>query len=176
MILLNVDSGMLWNCKMCRYFDHLFFLFNFQLLLLNGFGGGLLEDNPVIEEKDDVEADIITTAESINILKTNNGQKVSKNQSETIIEIYNKVSDKEEDQEILLNLIEKSKEPKVSSDVVNYVTKKPRAIKSQRLKLKKSHENKVLETHKKRRKRKKLIQNLNRRRKPSHMQVKEHFF
>merc|ERR1712131_228459 len=72
---------------------------------------------------------------------------------------------------ILLNLIEKSKEPKVSSDVVNYVTKKPRAIKSQRLKLKKSHENKVLETHKKRRKRKKLIQNLNRRRKPSHMQL-----
>ena len=88
----------------------------------------------------------------------------------SIVKLFKKVSDREQekDQEILINLIEKSKESK--QKVENYVTKKPSSKKPRKLKHVKTKKNSA-EVHKIRHKRKKLIDTLKKRRKPSHMQV-----
>ena len=128
------------------------------------------------------DSEVLSTAES---LRTNShGGPVNK--SKTILELYQKVSDKEsEDQEILLNLIrEKSKD---KNNVESYVTIKPRTTRKptrRPLTSKKSHfspnkrkrkfkpsSHSDIDSLRRRRKRKKLIDKIKEKRKPSHMQV-----
>ena len=127
-------------------------------------------------------SEVISTAES---LRTNShGGPVNK--SKTILELYHKVSDKEsEDQEILLNLIEKSKD---KNNVDSYVTVKPRPTKKPTLRPVTSKKSNLstnkrkrkfkpsshsdIDTLRRRRKRKKLIERIKEKRKPSHMQVR----
>ena len=122
------------------------------------------------------ESDDLRTAESV---RTNShGGPVTGSQA--ILDLYHRVSDKEtEDQEILLNLIEKSKD---RTSVRNYVTVKPRTTKKptkRPLTNKKSKKSKRKfkpsipddELARRRRKRKKLIDKIKEKRKPSHMQV-----
>ena len=108
------------------------------------------------------------------------------NKSKTILELYHKVSDKEsEDQEILLNLIEKSKD---KNSVDSYVTIKPRPTKkptkrpltskksnflsNKRKRKFKPSSHSDIDSLRRRRKRKKLIDRIKEKRKPSHMQVR----
>ena len=95
--------------------------------------------------------------------------------SQTILDLYQRVSDKEDkDQEILLNLIEQSKEPKSDR---NYVTKIPKtkkpvvAKKKTKAKKRKFKIIKEIDSQEKLRKRKKLIDKIKEKRKPSHIQV-----
>ena len=89
--------------------------------------------------------------------------------------MYQRVSDKEDkDQEILLNLIEQSKEPKTDR---NYVTKIPKTKKpvvpkkKTKTKKRKFKIIKEIDSQEKLRKRKKLIDKIKEKRKPSHIQV-----
>ena len=126
------------------------------------------------------ESDDLRTAESV---RTNShGGPVTGSQA--ILDLYHRVSDKEtEDQEILLNLIEKSKD---RTSVRNYVTVKPRTTKKTTKRpltnkkssfLSKKSKRKFKpsipddELARRRRKRKKLIDKIKEKRKPSHMQV-----
>ena len=127
-------------------------------------------------------SEVISTAES---LRTNShGGPVNK--SKTILELYHKVSDKEsEDQEILLNLIEKSKD---KNNVDSYVTVKPRQTKKSTKRPVTSKKSNLspnkrkrkfnpsshsdIDSLRRRRKRKKLIDRIKEKRKPSHMQVR----
>ena len=145
----------------CSYFR---FYFLFQLFLFS-----LGHAAPDTAEKSDSNNEIIetlTTAESIKSHMTNGHG----GPSMSIVKLFKKVSDRdqEKDQEILINLIEKSKESK--QKVENYVTKKPSSKKPRKLKHVKSKQVGE-EMHKIRHKRKKLIDKLKKRRKPSHMQV-----
>ena len=95
--------------------------------------------------------------------------------SQTILDLYQRVSDKEDkDQEILLNLIEQSKEPKTDR---NYVTKIPKTKKpvvpkkKTKAKKRKFKIIKEIDSQEKLRKRKKLIDKIKEKRKPSHIQV-----
>ena len=130
-------------------------------------------------------SEVLSTAES---LRTNShGGPVNK--SKTILELYQKVNDKElEDQEILLNLIEKSKD---KINVESYVTIKPRTTKkptrrpltskksdfslNKRKRKFKPSSHSDIDSLRRRRKRKKLIDKIKEKRKPSHMQVVQNF-
>ena len=138
--------------------------FQFSLLTLVVVSGAL--------EDEDSDSNSLTTLESLIVTRTN-GHGGPSNRSRTILELYQKVSDKEnEDQEILLNLIEKSKDSKDKKADKNYVTKKPtikKPIHQKRHKINKKDI--VTEIQKKRRKRKKLIDKIKEQRRPSHMQL-----
>ena len=130
-------------------------------------GQGWSEDGPDFKTEEAFSEDeVLTTAET----KTHNGH--GGPSSETILDLYNKVSDKEdEDQEILLNLIENSKDsPK---EKVLYVTKQPSKMPFKKKQKLKKHVSKIiaLDLQKRRLKRKKFIDKITERRKPSHMQL-----
>ena len=84
--------------------------------------------------------------------------------TDKVLELYNKARI-EKDQEILLNLIEHSKD--TTEKVKYYVTKKP-AVHKKKKQIKKIV---ALDIQKKRQKRKKFIDKLTERRRPSHMQL-----
>ena len=150
-------------------------------ILLSGLTGSFSEVEIASRENDKSEdSEMLSTAES---LRTNShGGPVNK--SKTILELYQKVSDKEsEDQEILLNLIEKSKD---KNSAENYVTIKPRITKKPKRPLTSKKPNfsvnkgkrkfkpsrsPDIDSLRRRRKRKKLIDKIKEKRKPSHMQV-----
>ena len=141
-----------------------YFLFQFSLLSL--LAGATLEN-----EDEDSDSNSLTTLESLIVTRTN-GHGGPSNRSRTILELYQKVSDKEnKDQEILLNLIEKSKDSKDRKVERNFVTKKPTIKKPIHQKRQKNSKDIVIEIQKKRRKRKKLIDKIKEKRRPSHMQV-----
>lgn len=159
----------------------------FQWTLLSLLPGSFSEPDIASRENDNSEeftdtSEVLGTAES---LRTNShGGPVNK--SKTILELYHKVSDKEsEDQEILLNLIEKSKD---KNSVDSYVTIKPRPTKkptkrpltskksnfspNKRKRKFKPSSHSDIDSLRRRRKRKKLIDRIKEKRKPSHMQVR----
>ena len=167
----------------CLTFTHLFF----QWTLLSVLPGSYLEVD-IVRGKDEKseefaeDSEVLSTAES---LRTNShGGPVNK--SKTILELYQKVSDKEsEDQEILLNLIREKSKDKINVEID--VTIKPRTTRkptrrpltskksnfspNKRKRKFKPSSHSDIDSLRRRRKRKKLIDKIKEKRKPSHMQV-----